>query len=69
MAVHRWGESGDIVVRKMAKAKLADLIVLSADPLENISNVRKLKMVFKSGKLIETGQPGGVDSRLDFTAR
>ena len=31
--------------------KLADLIVLSANPLEDISNIRKLKLVFKGGKL------------------
>jgi imidazolonepropionase-like amidohydrolase len=33
--------------------KLADLIVLSADPLEDISNVRKLELVVKAGKLVD----------------
>jgi len=33
--------------------KLADLIVVSANPLEGISNVRKLKLVLKGGKLVD----------------
>ena len=32
------------------KGKLADLIVVSENPLDNISNLRKLEMVFKDGK-------------------
>ena len=43
--------------------KLADLIVLSADPLEDISNIRKLQMVFKGGNLVEIGESEGL---LDF---
>ena len=31
--------------------KIADLIVVGADPLEDISNLRKLQLVFKNGKL------------------
>jgi imidazolonepropionase-like amidohydrolase len=33
--------------------KLADLIVLLADPLEDISNIRKLMLVLKGGKLVD----------------
>jgi len=40
--------------------KLADLIAVSADPLENISNIRKLKMVLKGGNLVETREPEGL---------
>ena len=44
------------------EGKLADLIVLSADPLEDITNIRKLKMVFKGGNLVEIEpQEGLVD--------
>ncbi len=32
--------------------KLADLIVLEKNPLENISNLRTLSMVIKDGKLV-----------------
>ena len=32
------------------RGKLADLIVVSENPLKNISNLRKLEMVFKDGK-------------------
>jgi imidazolonepropionase-like amidohydrolase len=34
------------------EGKLADLIVVVGNPLENISNLRKLKMVFKDGNLV-----------------
>ena len=40
--------------------KLADLIVVAADPLEDISNIRKLKMVSKGGNLVETRKPEGL---------
>ena len=33
--------------------KLADLIVVSANPLDDISNIRKLKLVFKGGNLVD----------------
>jgi len=42
------------------EGKLADLIVLSADPLEGISNVRKLKLVLKGGNLVETRATEGL---------
>jgi imidazolonepropionase-like amidohydrolase len=40
--------------------KLADLIVLSTDPLEDISNIRNLQVVFKGGSLVETSEPEGL---------
>jgi len=40
--------------------KLADLIVLSANPLEDICNIHKLKHVFKGGSLVETGELEGL---------
>jgi imidazolonepropionase-like amidohydrolase len=39
--------------------KLADLIVLSANPLDDISNVRKLKMVLKGGNLVDISPQEG----------
>jgi imidazolonepropionase-like amidohydrolase len=39
--------------------KLADLIVLSANPLEDIAHVRKLTMVFRDGKPVDTRVPEG----------
>ena len=42
------------------EGKLADLIVLSANPLEDISNIRKLEMVFKEGGLVDTSVPEGL---------
>jgi imidazolonepropionase-like amidohydrolase len=42
------------------EGKLADLIVLSADPLEDIRNIHKLKHVFKGGSLVETDDPEGL---------
>ena len=32
--------------------KIADLIIVGADPLENIDNMRQLRMVFKDGHLV-----------------
>ncbi len=40
--------------------KLADLIAVSADPLEDISNIRKLKLVLKEGMLVDTKEPAGL---------
>jgi len=39
--------------------KLADLIVVPANPLESISNLRMLKMVFKGGSLVHEGKRAG----------
>jgi imidazolonepropionase-like amidohydrolase len=47
--------------------KLADLIVVSGDPLEDISNIRRLKLVFKGGSLVDTSpQEGLADFRELF---
>jgi imidazolonepropionase-like amidohydrolase len=40
--------------------KLADLIAVPANPLENISDIRELKLVLKGGKLVETKEPEGL---------
>jgi len=40
--------------------KLADLIVVSANPLEDISNLRELKLVLKGGNVVEIGVPEGL---------
>jgi imidazolonepropionase-like amidohydrolase len=39
--------------------KLADLIVLSEDPLDDITNIRELKLVLKGGQLVNTDEPEG----------
>lgn len=39
--------------------KLADLIVVRKNPLEDIGSLRKLKLVLRDGKLIETEEPEG----------
>jgi len=40
--------------------KLADLIVVSANPLEDIANIRKLNLVFKGGNLINISPQEGL---------
>jgi len=40
--------------------KLADLIVLAADPLEDISNIRKVKLVLKGGKAVDMSPEEGL---------
>ena len=46
--------------------KLADLVVVAENPLENISNIRKVKMVFKDGVSVDLNQPQGTASYWDF---
>jgi imidazolonepropionase-like amidohydrolase len=41
------------------QGKIADLIVVERNPLENISNLRKLKMVFKDGKHVDLKKDEG----------
>jgi len=35
------------------KGKVADLVLLNANPLENISNIRKIDAVIVNGKLLQ----------------
>jgi imidazolonepropionase-like amidohydrolase len=42
--------------------KLADLVALSASPLENISNVRRPQLVLKGGNLVDSGRQEGLAS-------
>jgi len=44
------------------EGKFADLIVVAENPLENISNLRKLKMVFKDGKPVNLTKDEGQTS-------
>ena len=44
------------------KGKIADLIVVEDNPLDNISNLRKLKMVFKDGKQVNLEKDKGQSS-------
>lgn len=44
------------------EGKFADLIVVEENPLENISNLRKLKMVFKDGKPVNLTKDEGQTS-------
>jgi imidazolonepropionase-like amidohydrolase len=42
--------------------KIADLIVVEKNPLENISNLRSLKMVFKDGTPVDLTRDEGQTS-------
>ena len=42
--------------------KLADLVVLEKDPLENISNLRSVALVIKDGKLVNLARDEGQTS-------
>jgi len=41
--------------------KLADLIAVSANPLEDISNIRKLRLVLRGGNRVDLQPEGWVD--------
>jgi len=47
-AYHRLDQIGTL-----EKGKLADLVVLDADPLQDINNVRKISLVMKDGRVID----------------
>jgi imidazolonepropionase-like amidohydrolase len=46
--------------------KLADLVVVAGNPLDNISNIRKVKMVFKDGVLVDREQRLGTATYWDY---
>ena len=49
-AYHKLDELGTI-----EKGKLADLVVLDADPLDDLNNIRKISMVMKDGQVVDRG--------------
>ena len=48
------------------KGKLADLLIVTGNPLENISNIRKTEMVFINGVMVDLNQPQGTASYWDY---
>ena len=48
------------------EGKLADLVVVAGNPLENISNIRKVKMVFMDGIMVDLNHPQGTASYWDY---
>ena len=47
------------------RGKLADLVLLSADPTKDIRNVERVEAVFRSGVLLYQGAGFGLASRPD----
>lgn len=54
------------VLGTVEKGKLADLVVVAKNPLENISYLRELKMVFKDGVEVDLDQPRGTAAYWDY---
>jgi cytosine/adenosine deaminase-related metal-dependent hydrolase len=50
-AYHRLDQLGTL-----EKGKLADLVILDADPLADLENVRKISVVMKEGRVIDRDQ-------------
>ncbi len=48
------------------EGKLADLVILADNPLDNISNIRKIKMVFKDGVSVDLEHPLGTIPYLQY---
>ena len=46
--------------------KLADLVVLTDNPLENISNIRNIEMVFKDGVSVDLTHPQGTATYWEY---
>lgn len=46
--------------------KLADLVVIDGNPLDNISNIRNLEMVFKDGISVDLDRPLGTARYWDY---
>jgi imidazolonepropionase-like amidohydrolase len=46
--------------------KLADLLILEKNPIENISNLRTVKMVYKDGVSVDLTHPSGTASYWDY---
>lgn len=44
-------------VGTIEKGKRADLLVLDANPLDNISNIRAVRFVMKDGRMFESAAP------------
>ena len=54
------------ILGTVEEGKLADLVVVAENPLENISNIRKVKMVFKDGVSVDLRRPLGTASYWDY---
>ncbi|HUU06331.1 MAG TPA: amidohydrolase family protein [Patescibacteria group bacterium] len=48
------------------EGKLADLVVVAGNPLDNISNIRKVKMVIKDGVPVDLRQPTAPANYWDY---
>jgi len=48
------------------EGKFADLLVVADNPLDNISNIRKVKMVFKDGISVDLNHPRSTASYWDY---
>src|SRR4029077_1571250 len=40
----------------LEKGKLADLVVIDADPLDDLNNIRKISMVMQAGRVVDRGK-------------
>jgi len=54
------------VLGTVEEGKLADLVVLAENPLENISNIRTIQMVFKDGISVDMEPPPGTLRFYDY---
>ena len=55
-----------LIVFVIFASLLALNLLLTANPLDDISNLRKVKMVFKDGVLIDLNHPQGTASYWDY---
>jgi imidazolonepropionase-like amidohydrolase len=51
------------------QGKLADLVLLEANPLEDIRNTQKIAAVIIDGKILKKGDLQGILNRIEAAAR
>ena len=62
-AYHKLGQLGTL-----EKGKLADLVILNADPLADIDNLRSIFLVIKDGKIIDREKAASQEDLISGTA-